>query len=76
MSFEDAALMIKELLKSQTIPELIRETKQALLNIFQCKRVNFLFMDKEAATIFNQEGGKTEPLLHAHFLFDYAVPEV
>ena len=33
-------------------------------------------MDREAASIFREYGGKTEQLNHAHFNFDFAVPQL
>lgn len=75
LNFKDSAAIINDMIESTSLPALVKHTKLAITKIFRCETINFLFMEREAASIFREQGGKTEILVHSHFAFDYAVPE-
>jgi hypothetical protein len=49
-SFTDASGPIRTILQSQDVPELIENSRVAILKVFKAESVDFLMMDKEIVT--------------------------
>ena len=65
---------IKNMVLSNTVPELIEAARTAIKRILRAEKVDFLLMDRELIAHFKESHGVTQKFYHAHFPFQIAVP--
>lgn len=65
---------IKNMVLSDSIPNLIETTRTAIKRILRAEKVDFLLMDRELVAHYKESNGKTQKFYHAHFPFQIAVP--
>lgn len=60
--FSTQTALVRDMLKANTIRDLLQMTEIAMKKILRCQDIHFMLMDKETITHFHEEHGKTSSI--------------